>query len=145
MVLFVKSYPGYVSPGIRPSSVYSGPVGRMDSFCRMRSLYGDEFFLEDPGVKSPAYVTLTILNADGSDYSFSREELRDRQRILIAPRRPRAFFVVFAKAPVVPLKLRVSSPERGGEVELTPTDRVYWDRFREIGLGGLQLRWRGGR
>ena len=144
-VLFVKSYPGYVSPGIRPSSVYSGPVGRMDDLCRTRSLYGDEFFLEDPGVKSPAYVTLTILNAGGSDYSFSQEEPRDQQRILIAPRRTRAFFVVFAKSPRVPLKLRVSSPERGGEVELTPTDRSYWDRFRAIGLGDLQLRWRGGR
>lgn len=145
LVLFAKSYPGYVSPGIRPSSAYAGPVGRMDDLCRTRSLYGDEFFLEDPGVKSPAYVTLTILNERGSDYSFSQEEPLDRQRILIAPRRARALFVVYAKAPRVPLKLRISSPERGGEAELTPTDRIFWDRFREIGLGGLRLRWRGGR
>jgi 4-amino-4-deoxy-L-arabinose transferase-like glycosyltransferase len=145
IVLFVKSYPGYISNGLRPSSVYSGPIGLMDRVCGARALYGDEFFLEDAGAKTPTRVTLTLLNEDGSDFSFYREEPVSQFEVVIRPRLKRALFVVYAHAPRGPLKLRISPTEGGGEVVLTPTERAYWDRSRAIGLGGLRLMWRGGR
>lgn len=143
--LFTRSYPDYIYQRLRPSSFYSGPVTSLDRAFGIQSLYGDAFILEKAEPESEDTLILTIVNEDDSDYSFAAQKPLKQIVIVLSPNRKRAPFTVFGHSLKGPLELRVFSKTRDRTIELEPTDPAFWNRFKELGLPGLRLSWRGGR
>ena len=143
--LFYRSYPDYIYQRLRPSSVYAEAVGALDRASGVLSLFGDGFVLEKTDPEYEDTLTLTIVNKDGSDYSFAAREPLKQIAVALPPNKKRVPFTVFGRALKGPLELRVFSKKRDAAIELEPTDPAYWNRFKEIGLPGIRLSWRGGR
>lgn len=143
--LFCRSYPDYIYQRLRPSSYYSGAVGSLDRVFGIHSLFGDKFFMKKTNPKYADTLTLTIVNEDGSDYSFDSHEPLKRIVIPMSPNRKRIHFAIFGQALRGPPELHIFSKKQDIGIELKPTDPAYWNRFKAIGLKGIQLSWKGGR
>jgi len=143
--LFYRSYPDYIYQRLRPSSIYTEAVGALDRASGVHSLFGDGFVLEKTDPEYGDTLILTIVDRDGSDYSFAVREPLKQIEIALPPSRKQAAFTVFGRALKGPLELRVFSKKRDAAIELEPTGRAYWNRFKETELPGIRLSWRGGR
>jgi 4-amino-4-deoxy-L-arabinose transferase-like glycosyltransferase len=151
--LFFRSYPDHIHNKLRPSSFYARSVSLLDRASGTGTLFADTFTLRnaDP-------LTVTIVNRDGSDYSFDPrisvtrrgfpsdpKRNGSRSGISLRSEKERIAFTVYARDPRGPLELSIRSIGLKRSVSIRPVSLEFWNASVPTGLQGIEIGWRGGR
>jgi hypothetical protein len=145
--LFFRSYPDHIHNKLRPSSFYARSVSLLDRASGTGTLFADTFTLRNAGRKPADPLTVTIVNRDGSDYSFDPRISVTRRgaRISLRSEKERIAFTVYARDPRGPLELSIRSIGLKRSVSIRPVSLEFWNASVPTGLQGIEIAWRGGR
>ena len=145
--LFFRSYPDHIHNELRPSSFYARSVSLLNRASGTGTLFADTFTLRNAGREPADPLTVTIVNRDGSDYSFDPRISVTRRgaRISLRSEKERIAFTVYARDPRGPLELSIRSIGLKRSVSIRPVSLEFWNASVPTGLQGIEIGWRGGR